>query len=154
MPKLKSVLAKKVAKAEAASGSILLPEGRYAARLLEVVQKEGQKAPYWQWTFGDLHDEDGNSHPGRQWNNTSLSENALGFLKASFEAFGYTEDSDTDEMIGEWVVLHLIQEPIAQGRNAGQVRNAVSHLAPFNEEDFDFDPAELPALPGTIANEI
>lgn len=154
MPKLKSTLAKKVSQAEAATGSYLLPEGRYAARLLEVNQKEGSKAPYWQWTFGDLHNEEGEPVPGRQWNNTSLSEKALGFLKATFEAFGYTEDSDTDEMIGEWVVLHLTQEQIAQGQNAGQMRNNVARLAPFDEDEWDFDPAELPAVAGSLENEI
>ncbi len=154
MPKLKSQLAKKVNNAGAATGSYLLPEGRYAARLLDVEQREGAKAPYWRWKFGDLHNTDGESQPGKQWNNTSLSEKALGFLKATFEAFGYTTDSDTDEMIGEWVTLHLVQEQIATGNRAGEMTNSIQSLHPFNPDDFDFDPAELPAVKGALENEV
>lgn len=154
MPKLKSTVAKKVNAAEAATGSYLLPEGRYAARLQEVVQKEGQKAPYWRWEFSDLHDAEGDKKPGKQWHNTSLSEAALGFLKATFEAFGYTTDSDTDEMVGEWVVLHLTQEQIPTGARAGEMTNRIQSIHPFDEDDFDFDPTDLPAVPGALDKEV
>ena len=60
-------------------------------------------------------------------------------MKATFEAFGFTERSDTDEMIGEYVVLHLVQNPIARGPRAGELRNAVARLAPFKEDEWDFD---------------
>lgn len=147
MPKLKKNLADKVAAAEAAqSGGFLLPEGRYAARLLEVESREGAKGTYWSWVLGDLHDTEGNSHAGKQWHNTSLSEAAFGFLKATFEAFGYTTDSDTDEMIGEWVTLHLVQEQINRGPRAGEMTNRVRSILPFNEDEFDFDPEELPEV--------
>ena len=154
MPKLKATLAKKVNAAEAATGSYLLPEGRYAARLLAVEQREGAKGPYWRWEFGDLHDAEGDKKAGKQWHNTSLSEAALGFLKATFEAFGYTTESDTDEMIGEWVVLHLVQEQIPTGKRAGEMTNRIQGLFPFVEDDFDFDPAELPPVESALANEI
>ena len=146
MPKLSSKIAKKVENTEAAAGSYLLPEGRYAARLQEVDQKEGQAGPYWVWVLTDLHDTDGDSKPGRQWHNTSLSEKSFPFLKATFEAFGYTADSDTDEIVGEWVTLHLIQEQIARGKRAGEMTNRIRDLAPFKAEDFDFDPDDLPAV--------
>ena len=146
MPKLKKNVADKVAAAEAATGGFLLPEGRYAARLEEVQVKEGAKGTYWAWVLTDLHDTEGDAHPGKQWHNTSLTEAAFGFLKATFEAFGYTTDSDTDEMIGEWVTIHLVQEQIARGPKAGEMTNRIRSILPFNEDEFDFDPAELPEL--------
>lgn len=145
MPKLPKQTAKKVDEAEAASGSFLVPEGRYAAQLLKVEEKEGAEYPYWVWQFGNLHNKAGEMVPGRQWNNTSLSPKSFGFLKATFEAFGYTTDSDTEEMVGEWVTLYLVQEPIAKGPRAGQLRNAVQSVFEFDAEEYDFDPAEFTA---------
>ncbi|AOE44382.1 hypothetical protein SEA_GHOBES_30 [Gordonia phage Ghobes] len=143
MPKLTKKVAAQVDKSEAASGSYLLPEGRYAAQLKSVVQKDGNEYPYWVWEFENLHDADGNKQAGRQWNNTSLSPKSLGFLKATFEAFGYTSDSDTDELVGEWVVLYLVQEPISRGPKAGQLRNQVQSLSEFNPDEWDFDPESV-----------
>lgn len=151
MPRLNTKTAKAVDKAEAAGGSYLLPEGRYAARLNSVTEKPGNVAPYWVWEFVDLHDSEGVKRPGKQWNNTSLSDKSLGFLKATFEAFGYTTDSDTDEMIGEWVVLYLTQEPIGAGPKAGQLRNNVQSLSEFVPGEWDFDPEDLPPLGGASA---
>lgn len=151
MPKLTKQTAKAVDKAEAAGGSYLLPEGRYAARLNSVNEKPGNVAPYWVWEFVDLHDDEGVKRAGKQWNNTSLSDKSLGFLKSTFEAFGYTADSDTDEMIGEWVVLHLTQEPIGAGPKAGQLRNNVQSLSEFVPGEWDFDPEALPPLGGASA---
>ena len=142
MPKLSAKVAKSVDSAEAAGGSYLLPEGRYAAQLKQVNQKDGNEYPYWVWEFENLHDEEGNKKPGRQWNNTSLSPKSLGFLKSTFEAFGYTSDSDTDEMVGEWVVLYLVQETVSRGPKAGNLRNSVQSLSEFNPAEWDFDPAE------------
>lgn len=149
MPKLNPTTAKKVAAAEASNGgSFLLPEGRYAARLLEVESRQGQKGEYWTWLLTDLHDTEGTRHPGKQWHNTSLSDASFGFLKAVFEAFGYTADSDTEEILGEWVTIHLVQEQIARGQRAGEMTNRVRSLAPFNPEDFAFDAAALPPVGG------
>lgn len=143
MPKLAAKAAKEVDKVEAASGSFLLPEGRYAAQLIRVEEKEGQEYPYWIWQFGNLHNSASEMVPGKQWNNTSLSPKSYPFLKATFEAFGYTTDSDTDEMIGEWVVLYLIQEPIGKGPKAGQLRNAVQSLSEFVPDQWDFEPGDF-----------
>lgn len=149
MPKLTKTAAKQVESSEAATGFALLPEGRYAAQLRSVVQKEGKVAPYWVWEFHNLHDEEGNRHTGRQWNNTSLSPNSAGFLKATFEAFGYTTDSDTDEMIGEWVVLYVAKSVIASGEKAGQPKNEVRQVLPFTPEDWPFDPADTAKSSGS-----
>ena len=73
MPKLNAKQAAIVSESEAASGSFLLPEGRYAAQLANVTEKEGNEYPYWVWEFTNLHNAEGDLVPGKQWNNTSLS---------------------------------------------------------------------------------
>jgi hypothetical protein len=145
MPKLDKKVAKEVESSEAMTGSFLLPEGRYAGRLMKVEEKPGEEYPYWDWQFDAIHDEEGVKHPGRQWNRTSLSPKSRGFLKATFAAFGYSPDSDTDEMLGEWVVLYLEQEKQTKGQNAGKMRNVVARLAPFDPDEWDFDPEAVPA---------
>lgn len=148
MPKLTKAVAKQVNDADAASGFEPYPEGRYAAQLRSVTQKEGKEYPYWSWEFHNIHDTSGKLMPGRMWNNTSLSPNSVGFLKSTFEAFGYTADSDTDEMIGEWVVLYITQEVISSGPKAGQFSNSVRSLTEFNPDDWDVD-TEKYAASGT-----
>ena len=145
MPKLEKKVASAVDKADAAGGSLLLPEGRYACQLRSVTESQGTEYPYWTWEFHNLHDIEGNKKPGRQWNNTSLSPKSVGFLKSTFEAFGYTSDSDTDEMIGEWVEIYVIQEVQERGKNAGKLRNQVQGLAEFDPNAYDFDAAEAEA---------
>ena len=144
MPKLTMAAAMAVDSAEAAGGFPLLDEGRYAAQLMKVEQKDGKEFPYWVWEFSNVHDEEGTSYAGRLWNNTSLSPKSAGFLKAVFEAFGYTTDSDTDEMVGEFVVVHVIQEVIPTGQRAGQKTNRIQRFAEFDPNEWDFDPADFP----------
>lgn len=147
MPKLDAKKAKAVEESEAMGGGFLLPDGRYAARLKKVteVPPSGDKVyPYWDWEFDALHNEAGEKQAGRQWNRTSLSPKSAGFLKATFEAFGYTSDSDTDEMLGDWVVLYLSQETQTQGKNVGKLRNNVDRLAPFDPDEWEFDPEAVP----------
>lgn len=143
MPKLTKAAAKVVDSAEAAGGFPLLDEGRYAAQLMKVEQKAGKEFPYWVWEFSNVHDEEGTSYAGRLWNNTSLSPKSAGFLKAVFEAFGYTTDSDTDEMVGEFVVVHVIQEVIPTGQHAGRKTNRIQRFAEFDPNEWDFDPADF-----------
>jgi hypothetical protein len=148
MPKLNKEQAKQVANAQEQGGGFLLPEGRYAARLRSVTERMGSEFPYWDWEFEAIHDEEGNPHPGRQWNRTSLSPKSSGFLKASFNAFGFSPDSDTDEIVGEWAVLYLSQEIQAQGLNAGKKRNVVDRVATFDPAEWDFDPDTVAASQG------
>lgn len=138
MPKLDRKQAAAVEAATAATGSLLLEPGEYAAQLRSVDEADGTEYPYWIWEFHNLHDQDGNPKPGRQWNNTSLSPKSAGFMKATFEAFGYTADTDTDEIIddGAWVVLVVDQEVQTQGKNVGKTRNNVTGLLEFVEADW------------------
>ena len=138
MPKLPKKTQDSVEKAEEwGESSYLLDEGRYAAQLQGVESREGAKGEYWSWVYTNLHDQEGTPHPGRQWDNTSLSQ--PGRLKQVFNAFGYSTDSDTDEMIGEWVTLVVRQEVAQAGKRAGQLVNRVSSIAEFDPAEFDFD---------------
>lgn len=162
MPKMPKALQKTVGDADPISGSFEpLPPGRYVATLAKVEAKNSASGnTMWVWEFDSLHDMDGNKKPGRQWYNTmvpqskapaNLDADALkkwetgqrlsaGRLRAIFEAFGYTLDSDTDEMLGERVVLQIGIETISKGPKTGERTNRVNGV--FSAEDVDFDSDE------------
>ena len=127
MPKLPQAKAEAVAETESQDFSPL-PAGTYVSRLDSVEVKEGKAAPYWSWAFTVTDEE----CTGRKlWVNTSLSEKALWKLKEVFDAFGYTADSDTDEMVGEEVRLVVSQRIIEGGARAGQTGNNVDMVLPL-----------------------
>lgn len=130
MPKLNPTLASATDEVEVQDFSAF-PAGLYTAKLLEVEQKEGKtsKKPYWNWTFEVT--EEGPAKGRRLWVMTSLSENALFKLKEVFLAFGYTTDSDTDEMIGDEVKLQVSEIVIEQGKRKGQTGNQVEFVYPL-----------------------
>ena len=148
MPKLNPKQAETVSTTdawEAGSGRTLLEEGRYAAQLYSVVEREGNVAPVWNWRFVNIHDQEGEPQ-GRTnlFHSTSLSPKAAGGLRQTFDAFGYTANSDTDEMIGEWVVLYVTKEIQERGKNAGQLINVVKSLSPFVPDEWAFDADAVP----------
>lgn len=147
MPKMSKAKAKAVAKAES-SGFEPLPEGRYVGTLKQVIaEKNGQPLigaesgePYWQWEFEKVTSlEDGKTYPGRQFVITSLSDSADWKMKEVFDAFGYEYDSDTDEMIGEKVILVISQRPIGKGPRKGEIGNQVDRVLPYDEDEYDDD---------------
>ncbi|ALY10768.1 hypothetical protein SEA_SUPPI_44 [Arthrobacter phage Suppi] len=162
MPKLPKNVAKSVEAAEAVSGDFaLLDPGFYYAQLAEVEVQEGNYAPQWNATLENLHKKETlEKASGKQWHrmNVVTEEKApanytngdkkwaafhsmsQGQLKAFFEAFGYTPDSDTDEMIGEWVVIKVGIETIQGGARKGEKTNRVKALSPVPD---DFDATEL-----------
>lgn len=148
MPKLNKKLQAEAAKAEAwkGEGRRLLPEGRYAGRLAKVTEyQKSQGYDTWGWQFRHLHGEDGVEIRGQQTSFTSLSPKAAGNLRAHYEALGYSLDSDTDEMIGEWAVLFIVQETAERGKRAGQLVNNVAGISEFDPDDWDFNPEDIPA---------
>lgn len=161
MPKLSAKHRKAVKKAEAVSSEFqpLVP-GKYVAELSGVEAKmSGNGNPMWVAEFVEIHNLDGEKQPGRQWYNLNLpttdeppadyekgEEKWLqyqrlceGRLKAFFEAFGYTEDSDTDEMIGDRVVLQIGVRTIQNGARAGEKTNSVNGVAPLDSVNFESD---------------
>lgn len=159
MPKLAAKDRKKVAKAEAVGGGFEpLKPGKYVATLSAVEAKiSGAGNPMWVAEFEEIHNLDGDKQPGRQWYNLNLPTTDVmpdgyekgqekweqyqslcsGRLKAFFEAFGYSVDSDTDEMIGERCVLQIGVRTIQNGARAGESTNSVNGVAPFDSVDYE-----------------
>ena len=134
MPKLSKEKAQRVADNES-TGFEALPEGPYKVKLVEVTTGEGQAGPYWTWKLEVVSGD----HKGRfLWNTTSLSDNADWKLKEAFEAFGYTTDSDTDEIVGEECVAVVSQRIIERGARAGQTGNNVDSLRALDDDDESF----------------
>lgn len=147
MPKLNKKTAKDVDKAEQSAGYDAMPEGIYLMRLREVTvsdQPGPSGAHYWTWVY-EIDDDD-EDYPGRRvWNTTSLSEKALGMpggLKETFAAFGVPTDTDTDDLCGEYVNVHLTQEIQTKGRNEGKMQNVVASLMPADYEAEEDDQEE------------
>lgn len=129
MPKLTKTMAQKAKRAAADWGDGFEPlkPGRYLGKLVSVEQKDGQVAPYWEWKWQEP------TSKNHLWENTSLSENAIGRLGKVFEAYGVPDDTDTDELIGKWVGLLVGVRTRPTGERAGELQNTVNGFFPAVE---------------------
>jgi len=154
---------RKVKKAEAVSGDFEpWPAGKYVGELSDVeVKVSAAGNAYWNITYTDCVNMDSESFPGRQWYTLMLPADEMpadykpgpkakeqdpekaweiyqnlvaGKIKAWFEAHGFTEDSDTDEMIGTQAVLQVGIETIQRGAKAGEKTNRVNSVKPLPED--------------------
>lgn len=168
MPKLAAAAAKAVGGAEAVHGGGTfepLAPGDYLARLRDVTVRDNTDkygAAQWSAEFENLvFLEDREPAPGRQWLNLTIpigkkvpekypngpekwekyQEMVKGRLKAFFEAFGFTTDSDTDELVGEYAVITLRVRTIQSGPKEGQLTNEVVDIKSLEDVGID-DPAE------------
>lgn len=155
MPKLAARDLKKVSAAEAVAGGgfALMAPGRYIATLKEVEARTSNAGnPVWNCTFHEIHNLEGEKQSGQQWYNLNmpLGEKApdtytkgqdkwdtyqrlsAGRIKAFFEAFGYEENSDTDEMIGEKCLIQVGVRTIQQGAKAGEKTNETTAVLPLD----------------------
>lgn len=164
MAKLNVKDRKKVAKAKAASSEFEpYPPGKYVGTLSDVEAKVSQAGnAYWNCTFTDIENMDGEAMPGRQWFMVMLPKDKMpadykpgpkakeqdpakaweiyqeivaGRVKAFFEAFGYDLDSDTDEMLGEKAILKIGIETIQSGAKAGEKTNRVNDVLPLGDHE-------------------
>lgn len=161
MPKL-AARDRKIVETAEPSGFQPLPPGKYIATLSKVEAKTSSNGnPTWSAEFTDIHDLDGNRKPGRLWLNLNLPVEKMpdnytprnsaksreesweifqnisaSRLKEFFEAFGYTVDSDTDEMIGERAVLIVGIGTIQRGPRTGQETNQVNGIASLDTVQF------------------
>jgi hypothetical protein len=156
MPKLDTKTATAVSSAEPLGEFEPLAPGKYLAKLAKVDIRDNKNKydlVMWNAEFEQLHTLDGKRVPGRQWLTLTLPGtdtphgaytngadkwlsymNVLrGRLASFFEAFGYSPDSDTDEMVGEWALLTIGVETIQAGTKAGMKTNRVNDVAPVPE---------------------
>lgn len=134
MPKLPKDVAKKALAADDLGEYDILPVGWYVVRLVEVEEREPQgednKGPYWSWKLSTSKQ----YHPDHAdqwlWTNTSLSQER--FVKRMFTAFGYTPDSDTDEIIDDVEALALVK--VTHRKWNGEDRANVAVVAPFVDD--------------------
>jgi hypothetical protein len=152
MPKLPASISKGVADATTMEYTLIEP-GRYFAVLSNVEVKEGKYGPQWSAEFDTITDAKGAKSSGRQWYNLNLPNDGhmppaylngedkwLKFqdvnrskMKQFFEAFGYTSDSDTDEMIGETVSMDIEIRTIQSGARTGERVNSVKGVYSHTE---------------------
>lgn len=133
MPKLDKTTAKAIDKTDPAkSGFDPVPEGDYYASLYSVETREGPAGPYWSWCFqilSDLHPE----YEGRRfWTNTSLGESSRPFFKRMFDAFDVPADTDTEDLLGQPVKLHVKEVIVKAGAKAGEPGNEVALVTHYD----------------------
>jgi hypothetical protein len=134
MPKLNKTQAKSAANSEVKSFEAL-EDGWYTGRLAKVTTKTSRNGnEMWVWEFDEIEDLDGTPMPGRQWVNTVQTENSWWTFNMAFSAFGYTTDSDTDEIIGERCKLQVSKRIIEEGNRKGQFGNNVDNMRPLEGE--------------------
>lgn len=134
MAQLNAEMASKVEAAQDNSG--LIDDGIYLAVLTEdVTVKDGTKAPYWTWIFQITpEDAEGQTQAfaGRKlFHRTSLSDSSFFKLKETFEGFGVSPATDTEELVGKKVRLHIIQKMGQRGTDReGQLQVEVKGVLP------------------------
>lgn len=169
MPKLPKAAAKRASEAEEVQdGFEPLPAGKYICTLAGVEDRKSAAGnDMWGIELEDLFDLEGNEQPGRQFTNIVMAGPAKvpdsyegkpnskksieeqwksrndfldSKIKQFFTAFGFTTDSDTDEMIGERCVISLSVETIGAGKRQGQLGNQVTGFYTLDSVDAE-DPA-------------
>lgn len=160
MPKLNPKQVKAVESTAPVTGGAFdpHPEGWYLAKLREVEAKQSSKGnPMWAVEWDNLRDLEGNELPGRQFFNLNFPSalkadwnpqdpnredrwakyqaRCKGQIHQFFLAHGFTVDSDTDEMIGEDALIHLVIRTQQQGKRAGQLQNEVDGFKPVDEAE-------------------
>jgi hypothetical protein len=102
-----------------------VPPGVYLCRLTNVdPSRSGAAGPYWVWEATTVGA--GTEPTGKKfWDNTSLSDQAIGRLGKVFEAFGVTPEADTEDLIGKLVAVEVTRVTQKGGENAGQLKNDV-----------------------------
>ncbi len=110
----------------------VLPPGVYTGTLLKVELKQGPAGPYLAWTY---RVEDPEQFKGRQlFNNTSYAEGAAFKLKEAFAAHGRpVKGTDTDDLCGEQVTLHVVQQTIQAGSRQGELGNQIKRVMPLRK---------------------
>lgn len=153
MPKLDKKLAKRVEKTEPTHGFGLITPGKYFGTLKDVkIESDKNDSVVWVFVFADLFSvESSEPAAGQQWYRITLPNDNVpdghdakkwataqdinaGRLAALFEAFGYTPDSDTDELLGEKAVITIGVRTIDKGARTGEKVNNVNDIEAIDED--------------------
>ena len=131
MPKLNSTKAAEVKKAgEEGSKFVLLPEGKYRVKLTDVEPTESRSgAAMWVWKFETVEFLENPTQEGTQgkeiWYRTVIQDNTLWDLDRVVAAFDAEPDTDTDELVGDEIVVMVDQQVITGGKSKGKMGNNV-----------------------------
>lgn len=135
MPKLNPTRAAEVRKAGEQSNLGALPIGKYRVKLKEVESttakpKDGKREgnPMWVWKFTVIEFLDGTDEIGSDrvlFYRTVIQDNTLWDLDRVFAAFEAEPDMDTDELIGNEIIVFVDQEVITGGKRKGEIGNNV-----------------------------
>lgn len=153
MAKLPSSKAQAVNESEGGGGDFeAIPPGKYVVRLREVRDtdrdgnplKSGEKAKYPNedmWNVGLTIQKDFHPKVGERvlWRRYTLHESGAGMLKDFFAAFGYSADSDTDEIVEDdeaLAVAIVSKRRIPTGSRKGEWDNDIKGLLPFDPEKY------------------
>lgn len=132
MPKLLPAKAAEVKKAgEEGSKFTLLPIGKFRVKLTDVESTESAKGkPMWVWKFETVEFLDGTSdgsNKGKEvWYRTVIQDNTLWDLDRVFAAFDADPDTDTDDIVGDEIVVMIDQEMITGGKSKGKMGNSIT----------------------------
>lgn len=110
------------------TGGPMVPEGIYLGQLKEVSvsDKEGDSGyRWWNWDF-TLQDEGYKGNEKRFI--TSLAPQAEFAIGGAFAAFHVPADTDTDELLGQFAMLHISQVPITKGSRKGELQNRIERI--------------------------
>lgn len=138
MPKLNPTKAAEVKKAGEDGGKfVLLPEGKYVVRLTDVTSETARSgSPMWVWKFETTQyleveaPVDNEGQPinviGKEiWYRTVIMDKTLWDLDRVFNAFGVPPETDTDELVGDEIVVMIDQQVITGGKSKGKLGNNV-----------------------------
>lgn len=158
MPKLNPTKAAEVKKAgEEGSKFTLLPIGFFVVKLTDVEGTESAKGkPMWVWKFETreylsgqpLVDGKEMNPVGKEvWYRTVIQENTLWDLDRVFAAFDAEPDTDTDELVGDEIVVMIDQSVITGGKSKGKMGNEITEFLTLAEgrakaESSDFEEYE------------
>lgn len=143
MPKLnptKAAEVKKAGEGNTTSGKfVLLPEGKWKVKLLDVESTTSKKGdPMWVWSYrmveflegdGVAKNKDGQviDYSEREMKYyTVIKDTTLWNLDQVFAAFEAETDVDTDDLVGDEIVVVIDQQIITQGRSKGQMGNNIT----------------------------
>lgn len=169
MPKLNPTKAAEVRKAgEEGSKFVLLPIGKYRVKLEDVEStttrpKPGEREgkPMWIWKFetvsyldGTPLDADGNKVDvvGKStWYRTVIQDNTLWDLDRVFAAFEVEPDTDTDELVGDEIIVVIDQSVITAGKLKGKMGNEITDFLTLangapSEDDYESVDSGEPAF--------